>query len=76
MVHPKAFRGKGIENPLQPGLDSRPPLLSHRRRAREGERQLISSPGLVGGGHGDAQVSPCCSRVPVAQPSRFFELMS
>ena len=75
MVHPKAFRGKGIENPLQPGLDSRPPLLSHRRRAGKGERQLISSPGLVGGGHGDAQVNPCCSRVPVGQPSRFFGLM-
>ena len=76
MVYPKAFRGKGIENPLQPGLDSRPPLLSHRSRAGERERQFISSPGLVGGGHGDAQVNPCCSRVPVAQPSRFFKLMS
>ena len=76
MVHPKTFSGKGIQNPLQPGLNSRPPLLSHRSRAGKRERQLISSPGLVGGGHGDAQVNPCCSRVPVAQPSRFFELMS
>ena len=76
MVNPQSLGRKGVEHPLQPGLDARPTLLGHRRRALQGNGQLISSPGLVRRGHGHPQVSPCCSRVTVGQPSRFFKLMS